>query len=375
MSVFLVPGKGWRYNFYLNKKRYSKGYYTTKREAQREEAQRKEAITKGIPDQQKTIEPATPTDFFELVNRRLDHVKAYNSARHYRDHVYLAKKWMKKWAGLRCLDITTDMAETYILERSKVSPDTANKDLRYLRSLFNFGIKKKLITENPTTGIDFLPVEKKIKYVPPKEDVLKVLIAAEPETQDYLYVIKETMGRMSEINQLTWDDVNFEKRYVTLYTRKKRGGHLTPRKIPMTTKLHEILSRRHSNRDKSKPWVFWHTYYSSKTGEKKEGPYTERSKIMKTLCKKAGVKYFRFHAMRHFGASVLDNANVNIGSIQRLLGHENRTTTEIYLHSIGESEREAMAVFELVTNVPDKSDTPIDTPTRFTKKIRGRLPS
>jgi integrase len=67
---------------------------------------------------------------------------------------------------------------------------------------------------------------------------------------------------------------------------------------------------------------------------------------MTTLCEKAGVKYFRFHALRHFGASVLDNANVNIGAIQRLLGHENRKTTEIYLHSVGEAEREAMRIFE-----------------------------
>ncbi len=42
----------------------------------------------------------------------------------------------------------------------------------------------------------------------------------------------------------------------------------------------------------------------------------------------------------------LDRANVNIGSIQRLLGHENRTTTEIYLHSINESERQAIKVFD-----------------------------
>jgi hypothetical protein len=46
------------------------------------------------------------------------------------------------------------------------------------------------------------------------------------------------------------------------------------------------------------------------------------------------------------GASVQDRANVNLGSIQRLLGRENRTTAEIYLHSIGEAEREAMKVFE-----------------------------
>jgi integrase len=67
---------------------------------------------------------------------------------------------------------------------------------------------------------------------------------------------------------------------------------------------------------------------------------------MKTLCKKAGVKYFHYHALRHLGASVLDRANVNISSIQRLLGHENRITTEIYLHSINESERKAIKVFD-----------------------------
>jgi len=67
---------------------------------------------------------------------------------------------------------------------------------------------------------------------------------------------------------------------------------------------------------------------------------------MKSLCKKADVKYFRFHTLRHFGASMLDQANVPIGSIQRILGHENRTTTEIYLHSIGDAEREAMDVLD-----------------------------
>ena len=72
---------------------------------------------------------------------------------------------------------------------------------------------------------------------------------------------------------------------------------------------------------------------------------------MRSLCKKAGVKYFRYHPLRHLGASILDHANVNIGSIQRILGHENRTTTEIYLHSIGETEREAMSIFENASQV------------------------
>jgi len=72
----------------------------------------------------------------------------------------------------------------------------------------------------------------------------------------------------------------------------------------------------------------------------------ERRRIMRVLCTKAGVRYFRFHALRHFGASQLELANVPVVSIQRLLGHENRTTTELYLHSIGDSERYAIDVLD-----------------------------
>jgi len=72
------------------------------------------------------------------------------------------------------------------------------------------------------------------------------------------------------------------------------------------------------------------------------GPYKDRKKIMKTLCNKAEVPYFRFHALRHFGASSLDQKNMPLASIQKLLGHESRITTEIYLHSINESEKAAM---------------------------------
>jgi len=73
------------------------------------------------------------------------------------------------------------------------------------------------------------------------------------------------------------------------------------------------------------------------------------------------VQAFLFHALRHSGASVLEQANVPIGSIQRILGHENRTTTEIYLHSLGDSEREAMRVFEAVrAKVPHSSSNETD---------------
>ena len=312
MSVYFIKGKGWRYDFTLQGIRQTEAWFKTKTEAKQAEAKRREAIAHPTTEQMEVEKTPTDIGFLELVNKRLDYVKAYNADSHYETHLYLARRWIKRWGDLFCSQITQEMVQEYLLERRKVSAFTANKDLRYLRSTFNYGLKKKFIKINPTNEIDFFPVEKKIKHIPCKEEIDKVIEVADSNTQDYLWTIRETMARVSEINRLTWDDVNFKEQYVILYTRKKKGGNLSPRKVPMTKKLFELLYERYSKRDKTKPWVFWHTFSSSKSGEKKEGPYTNRKRIMKSLCKKAGVKYFTFHFLRHAGASIMDNNNVPI---------------------------------------------------------------
>jgi integrase len=310
------------------------------------------------------LQSLTQTDitFLDLVNLRLDFIEAFNSESHYLSYKYLARRWVKKWGDLMCSEITPAMVQQFLLERRKISAYTTNKDLRNLRATFNFGIKKKFIANNPTGGIEFFPVEKKIKYIPPTEDIDKVISVAEPDEQDFLWTVRETVGRVCEINRSTWDDVDFQDQSIILYTRKKKGGHLTPRRVPMTQKLYEILARRYENRDPEKPWIFWHRYWSRKKGCFVEGPFGDRKKVMKRLCDKAGVKYFRFHPIRHSGASIMDGKNVPIGAIHRILGHENRKTTEIYLHSIGDLEREAIAVFEYARENSHTDSHTDDTP-------------
>ena len=192
MSEYFKKGKGWRYDFTLKGARYTGAWFKTRNEAKQAEAKRKEEIRNPRPKEE------TPTDmgFLELVNRRLDHVKAYNSRRHYTDHIYLARKWAKEWQDLKCSEISREVVQSYLLQRAKVSAHAANRNLVYLKALFNFGIAQGWIIENPTKGIPRLPVERSLKYVPPLGYVLKVIEIADPDTQDYLWVIKETMGRV-----------------------------------------------------------------------------------------------------------------------------------------------------------------------------------
>ena len=140
MSCYFAKRKGWRYELPLNGTRYTGAWFATKKEAQDAEAKRKEELTRPVVQQ---TAPETPTDmdFLELVNRRLDHVKVYSSERHYTDHFYLARKWVKEWKGMRCSEIKPEMIESFLIKRVKqVSAFTANKDLRLLRAVFNYAM-------------------------------------------------------------------------------------------------------------------------------------------------------------------------------------------------------------------------------------------
>jgi integrase len=217
MSVYSVKGKGWRYDFTAKGIRHTEAWFKTKKEAKEAEARKRQELKnpQPVPEAEKI-----PTDmaFLDLVNRRLDYIKAYNSDSYYRTTLVLARGWVKRWGKLPCSKITNDMVEGFILDRRKVSAFTANKEIRYLKAAFNFGKKKGFFKENPLEGMAFLPVGKRLKYVPSPEDIDKVINLANREAQDYLLTIRDTMARVSEINRLTWDDVNLERRYVVLYT-------------------------------------------------------------------------------------------------------------------------------------------------------------
>lgn len=342
MSVYLNKRrKWWEYYFRYKKRPYTAAGFKRKKDALAAEAERKKEVRQ--PKKQEETDMA----FLTLLNRRLDYIQAYRSKKHYQDNLYMARRWINQWKDKTIHQINPEVIGKYLVAlRKRVSAHTANKELRALRALWNFGIKppNRWFIDNPTDGLEFFPTESKVKYVPSIEDVIRVILAAEGEVQDYLWTIALTMGRMSEVNRMEWKDVDFNNNTVTLYTRKTKGGHLKPRKIPMAKTLKDVLEKR--LRGNNTPWVFHHTYYGKKEGEWITSPYQDRKRIMKTLCKKAGVKYFRFHPLRHFGASILEKEGYSIKTIQELLGHENRKTTEIYLHSFEESDQEAMNSLE-----------------------------
>jgi len=204
-----------------------------------------------------------------------------------------------------------------------------------LCAVFTFAKRvKKIIQYNPCWDLDKMPHTPKEKYIPPEEDILKLILASAPEEKDLILTILYTAARVDEILRLQWKDINFTKKTVTRWTRKRKSGTYEPIISHMNDRLYVLLKSRWKSK-KQDIWVF----YNDKTKDR----YYHRPKLMKGLCKRAKIKPFGFHNIRHFVATYLaDTEKISKKAIGGLLGHKALQTTEIYLHSVDQSEKDAL---------------------------------
>lgn len=269
-------------------------------------------------------------DFIRLCESRLKELETRRSPKWFKENQLLLEKLILLWG--RKKEIIRDDIEKVLNETAKTSHFNANAQLKMIKALFNHGIEKEWLVSNPAGKIKKYPVAKAKKYIPSQEDIKKVFRIAKPLDRLYLLVLAHTLGRVSAVNQLKWEDI--QPNFITLYTRKARNSDLKAITIPINKTLSETI--------KQIPKEGEYVFINPKTGK----PYEYRKKLLKTLCNKAKVRYFSFHALRHFGASKLDNAGVPLTDIQAILGHERATTTDIYLQSLRGSTKKALKQLE-----------------------------
>jgi integrase len=320
MSVYKHHGR-WRYDFMKNGVKHKKGGFRTKLEAQMAEAHARKNLKR------------INTDFIGLCESRLEDLEARSGDEYFRYNKRLIENRILEWAELE--EIQRIDVQRYLNKVAKRSHWEANRQLRCIRRLFNHGIELGWIEKNPASGIKFFSIDKAEKYIPPQEDIQKILNVAKPQDRDYLLMIMLTLARVREINNLEWADVRED--YLILKTRKSKNSNVAKRPIPLTKLLKEVVSRI--------PKTGKYVFMNKRTGTR----YDYRKKLLKGLCKKAGVKPFGFHSLRHYGASKLASEGVPLTDIQRVLGHQRATTTDLYLQSLN---KRLINAVELVWEIP-----------------------
>lgn len=136
-------------------------------------------------------------------------------------------------ADIAAHDVTVAQAKAFILSVQKAHGNkSANRRLRTLKACWN--AFKEEIEKNPWRMVKPYPEDEYVKYVPPPGDVAAVLDKAAPWERRFLHLLILTGARQGEILQFTWEDVNFERGTLSLWTRKRQGGSRQERKMPFT---------------------------------------------------------------------------------------------------------------------------------------------
>ncbi|MCX5829861.1 MAG: hypothetical protein NTV58_17980 [Deltaproteobacteria bacterium] len=78
---------------------------------------------------------------------------------------------------------------------------------------------------NPCLALDPMAVNEPEPPTPSVDEVLRIIAAAKPgDDQDLVLCCLHLLGRIDEMLRLRWKDVNFEKKTITLWTRKRKDG-------------------------------------------------------------------------------------------------------------------------------------------------------
>lgn len=317
----------WKYSFQKAGKTYGGGGFATKREAIAEREARRLEILK----------PAANVTGYRLREWAVAYLE-------YSERRFAPKTFDSKRRAIRRLlshlgDIAVDAVTPHMIEGFlSTMPTNAGWNVyrKELAVMWEYGrTVLQINTPNPVKAVSKLPHTPPKKRIPTEAEILRLIAAVSGNDRALLLVILNTLARVGEIFRLRWEDVNFDERVVTLYTRKRRGGSYEADVMPMNDTLFAVLNDLWQHREQNE-WVF----INPKTGQ----PFERRKDYMNTLCKHAGIDPpFGFHALRHFMASFLaDKKKRSTKTIQKLLRHQNINTTDIYLHSLADGVREAM---------------------------------
>ncbi len=233
----------------------------------------------------------------------------------------------------------------FILKRKGdgVGPATINRDLDVLSAAINYAVRRwDWDIPNPVAGMSLKQPEGRLRWLKRAEvDVLIRLAEQEPKTPhlgDFIRLAVNTGCRRGELLGLEWDRVDLERETLRLDGTHTKNGKR--RFVPLTEEARQALESRARFRAEfcpGSPWVFSH-----KSGARIEAVHHGFS----SLCKRAGIKDFRIHDLRHTCASWLVSAGVPLRVVQEMLGHSSIQMTERYAHLAPENLKAVVHVLD-----------------------------
>ncbi len=214
--------------------------------------------------------------------------------------------------------IPTDKIKQWLLTFEKIN--TRNHKLCAIKSFYE-------ITVGMPLKLDKIPFSKKNKQLPivlSVEEIQRMFNVCENKKHKVILALLYSCSlRVSELINLKWKDIDRSRMIINIIQAKGNKD----RQVGLNMSLINILTE------------YWNEYKSIiyvLNGQSDSAQYSERSvgEVIKQLAIKAGIDNKRIytHLIRHTSATHMVEGGTDINLIQKLLGHNNVKTTNIYTH-------------------------------------------
>lgn len=253
---------------------------------------------------------------------------------------------------------------------------TIRHNLSFISDVFSYAVKMDLLSDNPCRKVTVPKGEVKEKQIYSQEEMAHLLTAINGEPLKYkafFFLIAYSGFRRSEMLGLEWKDIDFENNIITIkrtsnYTAE-RGIYTdttktkrSQRVLKISPYIMEILKDYKLEQDKEAlrlgdKWVESDRLFVKWNGEpmNNQTPYG----WLKEFCEKNDMPFYGIHSFRHFAASSLISAGLDVTTVSGALGHCNSgTTLNVYSHMFQNAQaRVSEAMDKAFAFLPQEDNT------------------
>ncbi len=218
-------------------------------------------------------------------------------------------------------------------------PATVNRLVATLKHMFTKAVEWEMVEEQTLKRIRKVKLleenNRRLRYLS-KEECQSLIKSCDNHLRPIVITALNTGMRKGEILSLKWDNVDLSHGFILLDITKNGERREIPINETLKASLQGLMRRLDT------PYLF----YDPATGK----AYQDIKRSFKTALRKAKIRDFRFHDLRHCFASHLVMAGVDLTTIKELLGHKHITMTLRYAHLAPSHRVNAVNVLDGVLN-------------------------
>jgi len=249
-------------------------------------------------------------------------------------HLDRLKVLLPFFAGIPIGGMSRNLAREYRQWRHRqkaVSETTVNRDLECLRHILFWAVDEGLLAANPLSRAPLERERRKRRAVLSIAEEAPLLAAAAPHLRRMIIAALDTGMRRGEITHERWEDVDFARQLLFVTHSKTPEGEA--REIPLTTRLFSLLWDMRE--DEGLIFTF------------KGQPVRSVKTAWRAALRRAGIRRYRFHDLRHTFNCRLLEAGVMQEVRKALMGHSSGEDVHAtYVHIELPHKREAIRKLE-----------------------------